>query len=485
MQYITETTLNRQQNYSLRLQSLSVSFLLSIQHPENKENIFIQSLSDSSVNSTTRKTINKCKLTTNVLASHEDIIGARNKSNSNRRENLSPETARKLLIEKVETVMSPQPEGSHIQSVSSSPAVLNSSLLISENSTRNDPGESLRRASPIRGIDLIPFNDKFSSDFGDTSSLLTSCVLATGLNDVRRSSLSPSAARLVGKEFISEENVIDRSTTISAGILNGAVTTTSIDVLSNSQAETIKDPKVSSESHSSLNADSIVAKQDFIEIVSKSDEKIGSLEPTVVAIRTDICEIHLVEIPTESLITIEIPVESELCMASELNSMIVTSPSRRFFGRKSKGNIVNRGLEILNGSSSELEAFELESFVSGVLLAKSMEARSPHFISPDRNLLASLYSPSKLSQPKFSPAKTISEVEIVSNSLSNHGVAYKNVEELHNSELREIDEEEGERRASQCMKDRFAAARWQYLWEMVSAQAANKAINEARKKKKN
>ncbi len=48
----------------------------------------------------------------------------------------------------------------------------------------------------------------------------------------------------------------------------------------------------------------------------------------------------------------------------------------------------------------------------------------------------------------------------------------------------QIDEAAWEVAAHRRMRDRFAMARWQYLWEMVSAQAANKAITHARKKQK-
>jgi hypothetical protein len=491
IRYITETKLNRQQNYSLQLQPLLVTFRFPVyQHPENKENISAQSLSESLVNPPT-KTLKKRKLATNVLASHEDAIGTGHKSNSNRRETLSPGTVRKLLIEKVEIVMSPQSEGSQTveaQSVPSFPTDSTCSPTTSKYPVSTDQCELLKSVSPIKDIDLISFDDDFSSDIGGNSSLLSSCTKLKTSSVVRRSTLSPSVARLVAMEFIAEENEISASATVSSDMPDDAVTSAAIDDLLNSPVETSSslESTVPSEIQSPFESDCIVAKEDKIEIESLDVEMIGSCEPTVTTSDLENIEIQFVEIPMEALIPIEIPVEYELSIASEVHSMIATSPTRRFFGRKSEGNIVNRGLEILDGSASELEAFELlESFVSGALLAKSMEARSPHFFSPERNVCRPMGSSAKkIVQPTFPSMETSNEADIVPASSLIHSVVDKDEIKSLDEDLGEIDEEEWERRASQRMKDRFAAARWQYLWEIVSAQAANKAINEARKKQK-
>lgn len=490
IRYITETKLNRQQNYLLQLQPLLVTFRFPVyQHPENKENISAQSLSESLVNPPT-KTLKKRKLATNVLASHEDVIGAGHKSSSNRRETLSPGTVRKLLIEKVETVMSPQSEGSQTveaQSVPSFPTDSTCSPTTSKYPASTDQCELLKSVSPIKDIDLISFDDDFSSDIGGNNSLLSSCTNLKTSSVVRRSTLSPSVARLVAMEFIAEENELSAFATVSTDMPNDAVTSAAIDDLLSSPEETSSslESTVSSEIQSPFESDCILSK-DKIEIESLDVEIIGSCEPTVTASGLENIEIQFVEIPMEALIPIEIPVEYELSIASEVHSMIATSPTRRFFGRKSEGNIVNRGLEILDGSASELEAFELlESFVSGALLAKSMEARSPHFFSPERNVCRPKGSSAKkIVQPTFPSMETSNEADIVPASVSIHSVVDKDEIKSLDEDLGEIDEEEWERRASQRMKDRFAAARWQYLWEIVSAQAANKAINEARKKQK-
>lgn len=200
-----------------------------------------------------------------------------------------------------------------------------------------------------------------------------------------------------------------------------------------------------------------------------------------------------------------------------MENAVMGSPVTNFFGRRSEGGIINRGLAILDDNESDLEAFErLESFVSEVVSGKdiretatSEKSSSLGQLSTSTSFLTKFCSQvehfnqrtrdgtievdalvpelgehdDELSRRESESTNSglLSEDALETPILPSNGVAEDCEASLHDIP-EEIDESEWEKRASQVMRERFAVARCRYLWEIVSVHAANEAIRQMRKK---
>eukprot|EP01033_Poteriospumella_lacustris_P000720 gene723-510_t len=472
IRFVTETKVNRQMNYALQLQPTLVTFSSKIPDSvplEDKENVPAQAL--SSAPSSAVKPLRKRKHANTVLGLHHDGDAApSSRSGGARRETLSPGTVRKLLIERVETAMSPASDSVVVPSTSET-------VVFEDAAITDFPSTSTGSMSPIGDIDLVVFDDESSTNASSTT---------TKRRDqcCRRSTLSPTAARLIAMEIMTEEPEEVQE-------LEEVQQPEEVQELEEDQqpediqqSEEVQQPEEVQQLEE-LQQSTPVATEFAADVAHISHASDSLVEPDANHdIRAEETEDALVE--PETAREIQSPSASILLsLASEVSDMIAQSPTRRFFGRKSEGNIVHRGLEILGGSESELEAFEmLESFVSSAILAKSMEAESPHFISPERDSKRRSIGSSSSNPKKVQDELVVFESACAANSEPTNNEAEEKSSDEATNLADEIDEFDWERRASQRMRDRFAAARWQYLWEIVSAQAANKAIHVARKKQK-
>lgn len=513
IRFITATKVNRQLNYALQLQPALVTFSSKIPDSvplEDKENIPAQAL--SSAPSSAVKPLRKRKHANTVLGLHQDSdVAPSSKSGGARRETLSPGTVRKLLIEKVETAMSPASDStSVVGSSKSEPTTVEDAAIAVPDYSSTSTGSM----SPIGDIDLVAFDDE---------SLTNASSTATKRRDQcgRRSTLSPTAARLIAMEIMTEEpeevpqseetplseevqqlkevqpEEVQQSSPVATEEFVAEV------ALISHASDSLVEPDANHDISAEETEDAVLDSETIVSSAKKStsecveaitDNRTQCDEDCSVNFDVSSPQSRLLSTPSrrEAIPRILLPIDGShlvdtvlISLASEVSDMIAQSPTRRFFGRKSEGNIVHRGLEILGGSESELEAFEmLESFVSSAILAKSMEAESPHFISPERDSKRR-----SVGSSGSKPAKSLDELIIFQSEVAaNSEPTIEEAEEKSSDEAAhladEIDELDWERRASQRMRERFAAARWQYLWEIVSAQAANKAINAARKKQK-
>lgn len=192
--------------------------------------------------------------------------------------------------------------------------------------------------------------------------------------------------------------------------------------------------------------------------------------------------------------------------------LVESSPTTAFFGRKSEGDILQQGLNILEKASSEIEGFEmLESFVANSLAplgpsvvpvppVEETKQREVSFLERfSTELAASSSSFNKelvgtegsserieVERPTQLPLEQVVNEEIVHNSAVDlqSTAGSTALDESGDYYGADIDEMAWEAAAQRRMRERFARARWQYLWEVVSAQAANKAITHARKRQK-
>lgn len=236
------------------------------------------------------------------------------------------------------------------------------------------------------------------------------------------------------------------------------------------------------------------------------------------------------EVKTSSPLEYATPNNSQQRWANERSftpaKLVEVSPTTAFFGRKSEGDILQQGLHILEKAASEIEGFELlESFVANSLAPSepAVPTTTTASSSDDSKIRSSSKDcekrevsflerfTSELTSSSSSAAKELSSAvhEDCDYAMQQHVVYDEVVQDVTKEDMAEaevtatdsmpqestamdesggygedIDEMAWEIAAQRRMRERFARARWQYLWEVVSAQAANKAITHAHKRQK-